>query len=127
MVRGLHFQLPPHAQAKIVRVIRGRVFDAIVDLRANSPTFAQHISFELSAADPKCVYIPEGFAHGFCTLEDDTEITYKMSDHYTPDLYKGLLWCDPELNIKWPISIDEALVSEKDADHPHLADLPQKF
>ena len=127
VVRGLHFQLPPHAQSKIVRVIRGRVFDVIVDLRANSATFAQHISFELSAAEPKCVLIPDGFAHGFCTLEDDSEVTYKMSDHYTPDLYKGLLWCDPALNINWPVSIDDALVSEKDAAHPRLKDLPQTF
>ncbi|MBT3787495.1 MAG: dTDP-4-dehydrorhamnose 3,5-epimerase [Alphaproteobacteria bacterium] len=127
VVRGLHFQLPPHAQTKIVRVIRGKVFDVIVDLRAGSPTFSQHISFELSADDPKCVLIPGGFAHGFCTLEDNSEVTYKMSDHYTPDLYKGLLWCDPELKINWPVSPDDALVSQKDANHPGLAELPRTF
>ena len=127
VVRGLHFQLPPKAQSKIVRITRGRVFDVIVDLRKSSDTFGQHISLELSEHEPLCVLVPEGFAHGFCTLEDETWVTYKMSDHYTPDLYKGLKWNDPDLNINWPVSADQALVSQKDAVHPALKDLPETF
>ena len=126
-VRGLHFQLPPHGQTKIVRVTRGKLFDVIVDLRRTSPTFGQHIALELSADSQQSVLVPEGFAHGFCTLEDDTEITYKMSDHYTPDLYKGLLWSDPALKINWPVTEAEAILSEKDLAHPLLKDLPQTF
>lgn len=127
VVRGLHFQTPPKAQAKIVRVIRGLVFDVIVDLRHSSPTFGKHVSLELSAEDMRSVYIPVGFAHGFCTLEDDTEITYKMSDHFDPGCYKGLLWCDPTLGIKWPVEPGEALVSDKDSAHPELNELEHAF
>ncbi|MBL6928777.1 MAG: dTDP-4-dehydrorhamnose 3,5-epimerase [Rhodospirillales bacterium] len=127
VVRGLHFQAPPHAQCKIVRVTRGRVFDVIVDLRHGSPTYGKHISFALSAAQKRCVYIPIGFAHGFCTLEEDTEITYKMSDHFDPGCYKGVLWCDPALGINWPVRPEQALVSEKDAAHPGIDDLAQVF
>lgn len=126
-VRGLHFQLPPHAQSKLVRVSRGRVLDVIVDLRQASDSFGRHISLELSAHEQKSVLIPAGFAHGFCTLEDDTEITYKMSDHYTPDLYKGVLWSDPALAINWPVSPEDAILSDKDRGHPLLKDLPQTF
>lgn len=127
VVRGLHFQIPPHAQAKIVRVTRGRVFDVIVDIRHGSDTFGRHISFELAADDMRCVYVPAGFAHGFCTLVDDTEITYKMSDHFAPDCYKGVRWSDPALAIDWPVAPDKAVVSEKDAAHPCLNELERFF
>ena len=127
VVRGLHFQIPPHAQSKIVRVTRGRVFDVVVDLRRESPTFGKHVSFDLSASDMRSVFIPIGFAHGFCTLEDDTEITYKMSDHYDPSCYKGMLWCDPALGIDWPVAPGEALVSEKDSAHPKLDEFARVF
>jgi dTDP-4-dehydrorhamnose 3,5-epimerase len=126
-IRGLHFQAPPRAQHKLVRVIRGRLLDVVVDIRRDSPTFGQHVSFDLSADQPLAVLVPMGFAHGFCTLEDDTEITYKMSDHFVPDLYMGLNWGDPALQIKWPVEPAAAIVSEKDLHHPNLADLPPVF
>jgi dTDP-4-dehydrorhamnose 3,5-epimerase len=126
-VRGFHFQLPPRAQHKLVRVTRGRVFDVIVDLRQGSDTFAQHISIELDATDMKSVFVPAGFAHGFCSLTDDAEITYKMSDNFSPDHYRGLLWNDPALGINWPIDPGDAIVSAKDSSHPTLKNLPQVF
>lgn len=127
VVRGLHFQVPPAAQAKLVRVARGRVFDVVVDLRRRSPTFGRHLSLVLDAAAMQTLVIPAGFAHGFCTLEDDTEITYKMSDHFSPPHYKGLLWCDPALGIDWPVAPADAIVSERDAAFPGLRQLPEVF
>lgn len=126
-IRGLHFQKPPRAQHKLVRVIRGRVLDVVVDLRRSSPTYGQHVSFELSADVPQSVLVPIGFAHGFCSLEDNSEITYKMSDHFSPADYAGLNWADPALALPWPIAPDQAIVSEKDLHHPNLADLPAIF
>lgn len=126
-VRGLHFQTPPKAQAKIVRVTRGRVFDVIVDLRQKSSTFGNHISFELAATETRSIFIPVGFAHGFCTLQNDTEVTYKMSDHFDPGTYKGLLWCDPALAIDWPIQPEQALVSDKDSANPGFNKLASFF
>jgi len=126
-VRGFHFQLPPKAQHKLVRVIRGRVFDVIVDLRRESKTFGEHISFELDAKDMTSVLVPIGFAHGFCSLTDDAEITYKMSDHFSPEHYKGLLWCDPDLGINWPVGAGDAIVSQKDSGHPGLNEQAQVF
>ncbi len=126
-VRGFHFQLPPRAQHKLVRVIRGRVFDVVVDLRQNSSTYGEHVSFELDVRDMQSVFVPAGFAHGFCSLTDNAEITYKMSDNFSPEHYRGLHWCDPDLGINWPINDDDAIVSEKDSAHPRLTDLPQVF
>jgi dTDP-4-dehydrorhamnose 3,5-epimerase len=126
-LRGLHFQAHPRAQHKLIRIIRGRAFDVVVDIRRNSPTFGRHVSFDLSADQPMAVLAPIGFAHGFCTLEDDTEITYKMSDHFVPDLYHGLNWADPALGISWPINLANAIVADKDRRHPNLADLAVEF
>ncbi len=126
-IRGLHFQKPPRAQHKLVRVTRGRVLDVVVDLRQSSKTYGQHVSFELSADCPQAVFVPIGFAHGFCSLEDNSEITYKMSDHFSPTDYAGLNWADPALALPWPIRPDQAIVSEKDLHHPDLADLPPIF
>lgn len=126
-VRGLHFQAPPRAQAKLVRVARGRIFDVILDLRRDSVTFGNHVALELDARSMRQVYIPAGFAHGFCTLEPDTEIAYKMSDHYSPAHYGGVRWNDPALGIRWPIDADRALVLEKDARLPLLKDLGSVF
>ena len=126
-VRGFHFQTPPHAQHKLVRVTRGRVFDVVVDLRSGTPDYGRHLAIELDAATPQALFVPTGCAHGFCTLSDDVEIAYKMSDHFTPDDYKGLLWCDPALGVDWPVSVNEAIVSDKDAAHPPLSDLPEYF
>ncbi|MBI0435228.1 dTDP-4-dehydrorhamnose 3,5-epimerase [Roseomonas sp. KE0001] len=123
-LRGLHFQTPPHAQAKLVRVLRGRILDVAVDLRAGSPTYGQHVAAELSAENGLQLYVPVGFAHGFCTLEPDTEVAYKVTDTYAPDCDKGLLWNDPALAIEWPVGPDAAILSEKDQRQPLLRDLP---
>jgi dTDP-4-dehydrorhamnose 3,5-epimerase len=126
-IRGLHFQLPPFAQAKLVRVVRGAVFDVAVDLRRNSPTFGRHASATLSAQDWNQMYIPVGFAHGFCTLEPDTEVMYKVSGYYSGDHDRGVRWDDPALGIKWPAIADLSVLSEKDRGLPLLAELPACF
>ena len=113
-VRGLHFQTPPFAQDKLVRVVRGSVFDIAVDLRQGSPTYGRHVSAVLSAQAWNQLLVPIGFAHGFMTLEPDTEVIYRVSNYYAPDHDKGLLWNDPALGISWPIADAEAVLSEKD-------------
>ena len=126
-VRGLHFQTPPFAQDKLVRVARGAVFDIAVDLRRSSPTYGRHVSAVLTADAWNQILVPIGFAHGFMTLEPDTEVIYKVSNYYAPDHDKGLLWNDPALGINWPISDDEAVFSEKDGKLPRLAELVTPF
>ena len=126
-VRGLHFQTPPFAQDKLLRVARGSVFDVAVDLRRGSPTYGGHVSTVLSAASWNQVLVPAGFAHGFMTLEPDTEVIYKVSACYAPDHDRGLLWNDPALGIAWPIAESAAVVSEKDRRQPRLADLDTPF
>ena len=127
VIRGLHFQTPPFAQAKLLRVTSGSVFDVAVDIRWGSPTFGCHVAVVLSASDWNQILIPEGFAHGYCTLEPDTEVLYKVSAYYSPEHDRGILWCDPALGIAWPISADEALISDKDRRHPVLSRLPKLF
>ena len=112
-VRGLHFQTPPFAQDKLVRVARGSVFDIAVDLRQGSPTYGRHAGAVLSAQAWNQLLVPIGFAHGFMTLEPDTEVIYKVSNYYAPDHDKGLLWNDPALGISWPIADAEAVLSER--------------
>ena len=126
-VRGLHFQTPPFAQDKLVRVARGSVFDIAVDLRQGSSSYGRHVSAVLSAEAWNQILVPIGFAHGFMTLEPDTEVIYKVSNYYAPDHDKGLLWNDPALGINWPISDDEAVFSEKDGKLPRLAELVTPF
>lgn len=126
-VRGLHFQLPPHAQAKLVSVVSGRVLDVAVDLRRGSPTYAQHVAVELSAESGEQLYVPEGFAHGFCSLEADTRVAYKVSAFYAPDHEAGLRWDDPALGISWPVAAADALLSDKDLVLPSLADFESPF
>lgn len=126
-VRGLHYQVPPKFQAKLVRVTRGRILDVAVDIRQGSPTYGQHVSVELSEDNGLQLYIPVGFAHGFCTLEDATEVSYKVSDFYSPDHDRGLLWNDPRIAIPWPITAAGAIVSEKDAAQPLLDHLQSPF
>lgn len=122
-LRGLHFQRPPRAQAKLVQVLGGRIFDVVLDLRADSPTFGQHATFELSAQDGWQVFVPAGCAHGYCTLEAATQVSYKVSDFYDPALEGGILWCDPALGITWPCRPEEAIVAEKDQKLPGLSQL----
>ncbi len=117
VLRGLHFQKPPFAQAKLVRVIQGAVLDVAVDIRKNSPTYGQHVAVELTGENKTLFYIPEGFAHGFLTLQDDTIFAYKCSNYYHKASEESLMWNDPDLNIAW--GIDAPLLSEKD-----LAGLP---
>jgi dTDP-4-dehydrorhamnose 3,5-epimerase len=113
-IRGLHFQLPPAAQAKLVRALRGAIFDVAVDLRRGSPTFGRWIGATLTADGGEQLFIPRGFAHAFCTLEDDAEVAYKVDEFYAPKCDSGLIWNDPDLNIAWPVKAD-AILSEKDA------------
>jgi dTDP-4-dehydrorhamnose 3,5-epimerase len=126
-VRGLHFQTPPFAQAKLVRVTRGRVLDVALDLRRSSPTFGRHVAVELSAANWLQLLVPVGFAHGFCTLEDETEVLYKVSAYYAAAHDKGIAWDDPALGIPWPVSAAGAILSDKDQRQPRLADSPDLF
>ena len=126
-VRGLHFQTPPHAQDKLVRVVRGAVFDVAVDLRRSSPTYGRHVSVVLSAEAWNQILVPVGFAHGFMTLEPDTEVVYKVSDYYAPDHDTGLLWNDPALDIRWPIPENEAALSDKDRRQPGFAGFVTPF
>jgi len=114
-VRGLHFQAPPHAQAKLVRCGRGAIFDVAVDIRKGSPTYAQWIGYELSAQNGAQLLIPTGFAHGFVTLLPDSEIVYKCSDYYAPQTEGALRWDDPAIGIEWPLSGITPAISEKDA------------
>ena len=127
VVRGLHFQIPPSAQAKLLRVTAGSIFDVAVDIRWGSPSFGRHFAGVLSAADWNQILIPEGFAHGYCTLEPDTAVIYKVNAYYSPEHDRGLLWNDPALGIAWPVSANEALVSDKDRTHPVLSELPRYF
>jgi dTDP-4-dehydrorhamnose 3,5-epimerase len=120
VLRGLHFQEAPRAQGKLVRVVKGRVWDVAVDVRRNSPTFMKWISVELSEENNFMFYIPEGFAHGFVSLTDNVHLTYKCSDEYSPEHDSGIRWDDPDLAISWPV--DNPLVSVKDAELPYLKD-----
>lgn len=121
VLRGLHYQLPPHAQDKLVRVVKGRIFDVAVDIRRGSPTFARWVSVELSEASWNQILVPTGFAHGFVTLEPDTEVVYKVTDRYAPDCDRSIRFDDPAIGIDWPLDGIEVQLSEKDARAPLLA------
>ncbi len=126
-VRGLHFQVPPRAQAKLVRVLRGAILDVAVDIRRSSPTFGRHVAAELSARDARQIYVPVGFAHGFCTLEPDTEVAYKVSEAYAPECDRAIAWDDPDLDLPWPFDAARVRLSDKDRRAPRLRDLPPLF
>lgn len=123
VVRGLHWQAAPHTQAKLVRVIRGAVWDVAVDIRKGSPTFGKHVAVTLTAENRKQFFIPRGFAHGFIVLEDDTLFSYKCDNLYCPEADRGMRFDDPALGIEWPQVDVELKLSEKDRRHPLLADI----
>lgn len=126
-IRGIHFQLPPYAQAKLVRCIRGSVYDVAVDLRAGSPTYGHYTAANLSAENGLQQFIPVGFGHGFITLEPDTEVLYKASDYYTPACESGLRWDCPDIGISWPIPPSGPVLSNKDEKLPVLAEFISRF
>lgn len=127
VVRGLHFQLPPHAQSKLVRVVRGKVLDVAVDIRTGSSTFGKHVAVELSDENHRQLFIPKGFAHGFAVLSDEAVFQYKCDDFYFPEYEGAIAWDDPEIGIDWKIPADKVLLSAKDKNHPMLKEAPQLF
>ncbi|PCI99957.1 MAG: dTDP-4-dehydrorhamnose 3,5-epimerase [Alphaproteobacteria bacterium] len=126
-VRGIHFQKPPFAQDKLVRVLKGRILDIAVDLRQGSPNFGQSVGVELSSDNFLQLFIPKGFGHAFCTLADDTEVQYKVTDYYTPEHDAGIIWNDETLNIQWPFPKESLLLSEKDQILPPFSELHDFF
>jgi dTDP-4-dehydrorhamnose 3,5-epimerase len=122
-IRGLHFQRAPRVQAKLVRVVRGRVFDVAVDLRIGSPTFGRYASAVLTAEGGEQLFVPAGFAHGFCTLEEATEVAYKVSDFYSPEHDAGIRWDDAAVAVEWPLEGRQPVVSERDLKLPRLAEI----
>lgn len=126
-IRGLHFQRPPAAQAKLVRVVKGAVLDVAVDIRRGSSTYGQSVAVELTAEQGEQLLVPHGFAHGFCTLVPDSEVLYKCDGYYAPDLEGGLRYDDPALDIVWPVAAGEAVVNDRDANFPRLSDLDSPF
>ena len=127
VLRGLHFQKPPYAQAKLVRCIKGRVLDIAVDIRDGSDTYGEHITVELSGENKKQVFIPRGFAHGFLVLSNTAIISYKVDNSYAPTYDKGIRWDDPTLNIQWGVNEHDVLVSEKDAKLPFFSEFETPF
>lgn len=115
-LRGMHYQIPPHEEVKLVRCTVGAIYDVIIDLRAESPTFMKWFAVELTAENRKQLYVPKGFGHGYQTMEDRTEVSYQVSSFYTPSSERGIRWNDPAFGIVWPLSV--SLISEKDAAHP---------
>jgi dTDP-4-dehydrorhamnose 3,5-epimerase len=126
-LRGLHFQKPPFAQGKLVRVLRGSILDVSVDIRKGSPTFGRHLSVQLDAEKGAQLWVPTGFLHGFCTLEDHTEVFYKVTAYYSAAHDAGVLWNDPDLAIDWPVGPGSVILSDKDQGLPLLRDLPDIF
>ncbi|WCM25705.1 dTDP-4-dehydrorhamnose 3,5-epimerase [Sphingomonas sp. QA11] len=126
-VRGLHFQSGPHPQGKLVRCIAGALFDAVVDIRQGSPTFGQWVGETLTPANGKQLWVPPGFAHGFCSLEPNTVISYKVTGYYSAAYDKGLTWDDPAIGIVWPDIADPETLSAKDREQPFLSDLAAYF
>ena len=127
VLRGLHFQKPPFAQSKLVRVIQGAVLDVAVDIRVGSPTYGKHVAVELTAENHRQLFIPRGFAHGFSVLTDEVVFQYKCDNFYAPQSEGAIAWNDPALEIDWRIPEASVILSEKDKHHPLLKDLPETF
>ena len=127
VLRGLHFQKPPHAQSKLVRVVKGRVLDVAVDIRRGSPTFGKHVAVELSDENHRQFFIPRGFAHGFVVLSEEVIFQYKCDDFYAPECEGAIAWDDPALGIDWGIPAEDVILSEKDRNHPRLKDAEELF
>ena len=127
VLRGLHYQVPPAAQDKLVRVVRGAILDVAVDIRRSSPTFGGHVTAHISADNWRQVFVPVGFAHGFVTLEPNTEVLYKVSAPYSPAHERGIRWNDPALGIDWGVSEAQAILSGRDRQHPPLAQVNDLF
>jgi dTDP-4-dehydrorhamnose 3,5-epimerase len=127
VVRGLHYQVPPSAQGKLVRCARGAVLDVVVDIRRGSPTFGRYVATELSARNWRQMWVPPGFAHGYVTLTAETEVLYKVTSYYDPDAERGIAWDDPALAIDWRLPAAEAILSAKDRSNPRLADADVAF
>lgn len=126
-LRGLHFQTPPHGQGKLVRCVRGAIWDVAVDVRKGSPTYGRHVSAELTADNAAQLWVPVGFAHGFATLTDDVEVEYKCTDFYAPGCESGIAWDDPDLALPWPLGGRAPLLSAKDQGLQRLADFDSPF
>ncbi len=127
VVRGLHFQLPPHAQGKLVRVVKGRVIDVAVDIRRGSPTFGKHVAVELSEDNHLQLFIPRGFAHGFSVLSEDAVLQYKCDEYYHPESEGALAWDDPDIAVDWKIPAEEVILSAKDSGNVRLRDADRLF
>ena len=127
VLRGLHFQKPPYEQAKLVRVVKGRVLDVAVDLRKGSPTYGRYEAVELSEDNHRQLFIPRGFAHGFCVLSDEAVFQYKCDNYYAPQSEGAVRWDDPDLDIDWKIPLEDVILSDKDRNHPCLKDLDDVF
>lgn len=125
VLRGLHYQNPPKAQGKLVRVVVGEIFDVVVDIRKGSPTYGKWVGVKLSAENKRMLYIPPGFAHGFCVISDVAEVVYKVTAEYAPECEGGIIWNDPEVGIDWPI--ENPMLSPKDANWPMLRDAVNRF
>jgi dTDP-4-dehydrorhamnose 3,5-epimerase len=125
VLRGLHYQKNPKAQSKLVTTLRGEIFDVAVDIRKNSPTYGKWVGEILSEQNHKLLYIPEGFAHGFCVISEEADVLYKVNNEYSPDDEMGIMWNDPEINIKWPI--DKPILHEKDSNLPSLKNADNDF
>jgi dTDP-4-dehydrorhamnose 3,5-epimerase len=126
-IRGLHYQSVPYAQDKLVRVLRGRILDVVVDIRSSSPTFGKWVAAEISSKDWNQILVPIGFAHGICTLEPNTELVYKVTNYYSTENDHGIRWNDPDLKIDWPILGAEAILSDKDKKQPFFKDVIHRF
>jgi dTDP-4-dehydrorhamnose 3,5-epimerase len=127
VIRGLHWQNPPYAQVKLVRVTRGRILDVVVDIRTSSPTYGQHVGVELSEDNWCQLLVPAGFAHGFCTLTEVCEVQYKVTAPYMPACEDGLNWSDPSLGINWPLGDNKPMVSDRDQNWPSFENLKSQF